>query len=34
MEFAETGHKQEERPDLPVTLVMVHYTLRLECGSR
>jgi len=31
MEFAETGHRREERPDLPVNLLMVFHTLRLEC---
>jgi len=31
MEFAETGHTREERPDLPVSLLMVLHTLRLEC---
>jgi len=31
MTFAETGHKPGERPDLPVTLLMVLHALRLEC---
>jgi len=31
MEFAETGHKREERPDLPVSLLMMFRSLRLEC---
>jgi len=31
MEFAETGHGREERPDLPVSLLMVLHALRLEC---
>jgi len=31
MEFAETGHKRDERPDLPVSLSMVLHALRLEC---
>ena len=31
MEFAETGHWQKERPDLPVSLLMVLHALRLEC---
>jgi len=31
MEFAEMGHRREERPDLPVSLLMVLYALRLEC---
>jgi len=31
MEFAETGHRQEEYPDLPVSLLMVLHALRLEC---
>ena len=31
MEFDETEHKREERPDLPVGLLMVLHTLRLEC---
>ena len=30
MEFAETGHMREERPDLPVSLLMVLHALRLE----
>jgi len=30
MEFAETGHRREERPDLPVSLLMVPHALRLE----
>jgi len=25
------GHRQEERPDLPVSLLMVFQALRLEC---
>ena len=31
MEFAEIGHRREERPDLPVSLLMVVNALRLEC---
>ena len=31
MEFAETGHRQEERPDLPVSLLIVLHALRPEC---
>jgi len=31
MEFAETGQTREERPDLPVSLLMVLHVLRLEC---
>jgi len=31
MELAETGHMREERPDLPVSLLMVLHPLRLEC---
>jgi len=31
MEFAETGHRREEHPDLPVSLLMVLHALRLEC---
>jgi len=31
MEFAETGHWWKERPDLPVSLLMVLHALRLEC---
>jgi len=31
MEFAETGHRQEEHSDPPVKLLMVLHTLRLEC---
>ena len=31
MEFAETGHTREERPDLPVSLLIVLHGLRLEC---
>jgi len=31
MEFAETGHRREERPDLPVSLLIVLHALRLEC---
>ena len=31
MGFAETGHRREERPDLPVTLLIVLHALRLEC---
>jgi len=31
MEFAKTGHRWEERPDLPVSLLMVLHALRLEC---
>jgi len=31
MEFAETGHTREQRPDLPVSLLMVLHALWLEC---
>jgi len=31
MEFAKTGHRREERSDLPVSLLMVLHTLQLEC---
>ena len=31
MEFAETGHTREERPDLPVSLLILLHALRLEC---
>ena len=31
IEFAKTGHTREERPDLPVSLLMVLHALRLEC---
>jgi len=31
MEFAKTGHRQEERPDLPVSFLMVLHALLLEC---
>jgi len=31
MEFVETWHRREERPDLPVSLLMVLHALRLEC---
>jgi len=31
MEFAETGHRREERPDLLVSLLIVLHALRLEC---
>jgi len=31
MEFAETGHTREERPDLPVSLLIVPHAFRLEC---
>jgi len=31
MEFAETGHRQEERPDLPTSLLIFLHALRLEC---
>jgi len=30
-EFADTGHRREERSDLAVSLVMVLHALRLEC---
>jgi len=33
MEFAETGHTREERPDLPVSLLIVLHALRLECEN-
>ena len=31
MEFAETGHRREERPDLPLRLLILLQGLRLEC---
>ena len=31
MEFAETGHRREERPNLPVSLLNVLHALQLEC---
>jgi len=31
MEFAETGHWWKDRPDLPVSLLMVLHAMRLEC---
>jgi len=31
MEFAETGHWPKERPDLPVSLLMVLHALWPEC---
>jgi len=31
MEFTETGHAQEERRDLPVSLLIVLHALWLEC---
>ena len=31
MELAEMGHTWEERPDLPVSSLMVLHILRLEC---
>ena len=31
IEFAEMEHRREERPDLPVCLLMVLQALRLEC---
>ena len=31
MEFAETVHRQEECPDLPVSLLMVLHASQLEC---
>jgi len=31
MEFAETGCMREERPDLPVSLLIVLHALQLEC---
>ena len=31
MELAETGHWRKERPDLPVSLLMVLHASRLEC---
>jgi len=31
MEFAETGHRRKECPDLQVSLLMVLHALRLEC---
>jgi len=31
MGFAETGHRREERPDTPVSLLMVLHALRQDC---
>jgi len=31
MEFDQTGHRREERPDLPVNSLMFLHALRLEC---
>jgi len=31
MEFDETGHTREERPDLPVSLLIALHALWLEC---
>jgi len=31
MESAEAGHANEERPDLPVSLLVVLYAWRLQC---
>ena len=31
MEFAETGHCRKERPNLPISLLMVLHALRQEC---
>jgi len=31
MEFAETEQRRKERPDLPVSLLVVLHGLRLEC---
>jgi len=31
IDFAEMGHRREERPDLPVSSLMVLHALRLEC---
>jgi len=31
IEFAETGRRREERPDLPVSLLIVLHALLLEC---
>jgi len=31
MEFAETGHRREERPDVQISLLIVLHALRLEC---
>jgi len=31
MDFAETGHIREERPDLPVSSLMVLHAMQLEC---
>jgi len=31
IEFSETGHRREERPDLPVSLLLVLHALQLEC---
>jgi len=31
MKYAEMGHRREEHPDLPVSLLMVLQALRLEC---
>jgi len=33
MEFAEMGHRREERPNLPVSLLIVLHVLRLECET-
>jgi len=33
MKFAEMGHRREERPDLPVSLLMVIRAMRLECET-
>jgi len=33
MEFAETGHRREERPDLPVSLLMVLHALQVLCDG-
>jgi len=34
IEFAETGHRREERPDLPVSLLMVLHALRVSAKRR
>jgi len=31
MEFTEMGHRREERPDLPVSLLIFLHALWLEC---
>ena len=31
MDFTETGHRREERPDLPVSLLRMFHVLQFEC---